>query len=75
MRIAGFAVAAALALAGTADAHIRLKAPVPRGFPGGPWPESQYDYDLVAPLNSELGKTYPCGGKVSGGLPGARDSC
>jgi hypothetical protein len=39
--------------------------PIPRGSPYGPWPESQKDYDIMAPLNSK-DKTYPCQGKPKG---------
>jgi hypothetical protein len=39
--------------------------PIPRGSPRGPWPESEKDYNIMAPLNG-VDKTYPCQGKPKG---------
>ncbi|KAI9024799.1 hypothetical protein DFJ74DRAFT_631929 [Hyaloraphidium curvatum] len=68
MRFAtALAAVAALALAHTADAHISMSSPIPRGSPLGPWPESQRDYSLMSPLdNGGVGRTYPCQGKPKG---------
>ncbi|KAI9030379.1 hypothetical protein DFJ74DRAFT_468010 [Hyaloraphidium curvatum] len=62
-----FALACAAAV--PADAHILMKTPIARGSRYGQgrfWGEGSIDYDLVAPLNPDLGKTYPCGGKPKG---------
>jgi hypothetical protein len=45
--------------------HIQMIKPIPRGSPRGPWPESEKDYNIMAPLNG-VDKTYPCQGKPKG---------
>lgn len=52
--------------ANVALSHIQMVNPIPRGSPKGSWPESQKDYNIMAPLGGADGKTYPCQGKQKG---------